>query len=191
MTQSLHQRFTFAEYVLLEEMSTVRHEYLDGQAWAMAGGSPQHAAIAGNVIGHLRQSLKGKRCRVFTSDLRVRVVETGLGTYPDASVICGDIELDSEDPKRHTAVNPIFLLEVLSPTTADYDAGEKLEHYKRIEGLREVLLVSSSERSVTHWQRERGGEWTASTVLARGEVELRSIGCILPLDEIYFDPLEA
>lgn len=136
MTQSLHQRFTFAEYVLLEEMSTVKHEYLDGQAWAMAGGSPQHAAIAGNVIGHLRQSLKGKRCRVFTSDLRVRVVETGLGTYPDASVICGDIELDSEDPKRHTAVNPIFLLEVLSPTTADYDAGEKLEHYKRIESLR-------------------------------------------------------
>jgi Uma2 family endonuclease len=83
MTQPVRQLFSFAEYVLMEEMSTVKHEFAGGQVWAMAGGTPEHAAIAGNVIGYLREALRSKPCRVFTSDLRIRVVATGLGTYPD------------------------------------------------------------------------------------------------------------
>ncbi len=190
MTEPVRQLFSFADYVLLEEMSTVKHEFLYGQVWAMAGGTPEHAAIAGNLIGHLRQALKGKPCRVFTSDLRIRVSATGLGTYPDASVICGQLELDPEDQKGHTVTNPTLLVEVLSPSTEHYDSTEKLEHYKQIPSLREVLLVHSEQRRVTRWHRTDEG-WTSETQSGGGVVALTSVGCELPLDEVYFDPLRA
>ncbi len=188
VSQPARQLFSFPEYVLLEQMSTVKHEYLEGEVWAMAGGTPEHAAIAANVIRLLGERLRGKRCRVFTSDLRIRVRETGLGTYPDASVICDEVELDPEDPKGHTAVNPILLVEVLSPSTQDYDAGEKLEHYRRIPSLREILLVSHERRQVTLWSRE-GGAWTSRAAGEGERVELTGLGCELSVDEIYFDPL--
>jgi Uma2 family endonuclease len=178
----------FDEYVLLEEMSTVKHEFLDGEVWAMAGGTPDHAAIAGNVITLLSAGLRGKRCRVFTSDLRIRVMQTGLGTYPDASVICDRIELDPEDHKGHTAVNPTVLVEVLSPSTEDYDRGEKLDHYKRIPSLREVMLVAHETRQVIVW-RHSGESWVSSAVGDGGVVELESVGCVLPVEQIHFDPL--
>lgn len=94
MGEPAHHRFTFDQYLMLEEDSGSKHEFLDGQVWAMSGGSPDHAAVAGNVLTLLNVQLSGKKRRVFTSDLRVRVVATGLGTYPDVSVVCGRIELD-------------------------------------------------------------------------------------------------
>jgi len=156
--------------------------------WAMAGGTPEHAAIAGNVIGLLRTALQGKRCRVFTSDLRIRVNATGLGTYPDAAVICDAVELDPTDPKGHTATNPVFLLEVLSPSTKDYDQGEKLDHYKRIASLREVILVSPEERTIVLW-RNTGEHWTSMTLRGSDSVELESLECSLSVEDIFFDPL--
>lgn len=188
MTQPARQLFSFDEYVLLEEMSTVKHEFLDGEVWAMAGGTPEHAAIAGNVIGLLRTALRGKRCRVFTSDLRIRVRATGLGTYPDASVVCGEIERDPEDPKGHTVLNPTLLVEVLSPSTEDYDRGEKLEHYKQIESLRAVMVISHDTRRVAVWTREVAG-WAVKHVVDGEAANLASIDCSLPVAEIYFDPL--
>lgn len=182
------QFFTFDEYVRLEEMSTVKHEFLDGEVWAMAGGTPDHAAIAGNVIALLQAGIAQRPCRVFTSDLRIRVRETGLGTYPDASVICQQVELDPEDPKGHTAVNPTVLVEVLSPSTEAYDRGDKLDHYKRIPSLREVLLVEHGSRRVDVWRRTDQG-WASSTATDGGTVRLESIDCELPVDGIYFDPL--
>jgi len=119
---------TFAEYVALEKMSTVRHEYLDGAVWAMAGGSPEHAGIAGNVVALLSTQLREQPCRVFGSALKGRVVATGLGTYPDVSVVCGHLELDPDDTKGHTVTNPRLVVEVLSPSTEEYDRGEKLAH---------------------------------------------------------------
>lgn len=106
MGEPAHHRFTFDQYLMLEEDSGSKHEFLDGQVWAMSGGSPDHAAVAGNVLTLLNVQLSGKKCRVFTSDLRVRVVATGLGTYPDVSVVCGRVELDPEDAKRHTVITP-------------------------------------------------------------------------------------
>src|SRR5439155_18899105 len=100
------------------------HEFLDGVVWPMAGGSPDHAGIAANVARLLGNQLAGQPCRVFTSDLRVRVKATGLGTYPDVTVICGQLEFDPEDPKRHTVTNPRMIVEVLSPSTEEYDRGE-------------------------------------------------------------------
>jgi Uma2 family endonuclease len=123
-----HHRFTFEDYLRVEEDSIIRHEFLDGRIWAIAGGTPEHARSCANVIAQLSVGLAAQRCSVFTTDLRIRVRATGLATYPDVSVICGQVELDPSDPRRHTAVNPRLLVEVLSPSTEDYDRGEKLEH---------------------------------------------------------------
>lgn len=189
MTHLARKVFTFEEYVQLEEGSPIRHEYLDGVVYAMAGGSPDHAAVAGNVIGLLRVALAGKRCRVFTSDLRIRVQDTGLATYPDTSVVCDQLEIDPEDPKGHTALNPIVVCEVLSPSTEDYDRGEKLAHYKRIGSLREVILIAHDDRRVDVWRRA-GERWTQFTFRSGEHVRLDSIQCSLEVDEIFRNPLE-
>lgn len=181
-------RFTFDEYVRLEEEGSIKHEFLDGVVYAMAGGSPDHAAIAANIIGMLWNAVEGRPCRVFTADLRVRVVETGLGTYPDASVVCGSLELDPQDTKGHTAVNPVALVEVLNPTTEDYDRGEKLGHYKRIPSLQEVMLVAHDERRVDLWRRTPSG-WTQLIFPEGEDVRLESLDCELAVEAVYRDPL--
>ena len=189
MSQLARHPYSFDEYVELEEMSPIKHEYLDGAVWAMAGGSPEHAAVAANVIARLSEALRGRRCRVFSSDLRIRVGQTGLGTYPDASVICDDVELDPEDRKGHTALNPTLLVEVLSPSTEAYDRGEKLGHYKRIPSLREVVLVAHDERRLELWRRTDAG-WTQLTVRTGQSLILESLGDVaLTVDDVYFDPL--
>jgi Uma2 family endonuclease len=124
---------------------------------------------------------------VFSSDLRVRVRATGLATYPDVTVICGQLELDPEDPKGHTATNPVLVVEVLSPSTEAYDRGEKLEHYRQIPSLQEVVLVHHESRHVEVWRRAGGG-WTP-TAYDQGEVDLRSVNTRLPIGEIYRNPL--
>jgi Uma2 family endonuclease len=178
------QRYSFAEYVELESISPVRHEFLDGHVWAMTGGSPDHAAIAVNVSSLLRAALRGGSCRVFSSDLRIRVVETGLGTYPDVSVVCGPLELDAADPRGHTVTNPVLVVEVLSPSTEDYDRGEKLAAFKRIASLREVVLVAHDERRLEIWRRV-GAIWTTEIVRGDAVARLESVPCELPLGEVY------
>jgi Uma2 family endonuclease len=193
MFASQRPRLTFAEYALIEEDSPVRHEFQDGQAWAMAGGSREHAAIAANILGILASQLRGRPCQAHTSDLRIRITASGLATYPDASVICGKAELDPEDPRGHTVLNPGVLIEVLSPTTEVYDRGEKLDEYKRIPSANEILLVAQKERRVEIWRRTREGKWEdrwESQVHVEGEVALASIGCVLSVDDIYRDPLK-
>ena len=186
--QLARQRFTFEAYVDLEADSTVKHEFLDGQVRAMSGGSPRHAAIASTIIRLLGQGLAGKRRQAYTSDLRIRASKTGLGTYPDASVICGTVTLDPADRHGHSATNPTVLVEVLSPSTEGYDRGEKLAHYQTIDTLREVMLVAHDERRVDLWRRFED-HWTQLTFGPDDVVILDSIGCALPVADIYFDPL--
>ncbi len=188
MTLLARQIFSFDAYVDLEASSPIKHEFLDGQVWAMAGGSPEHAAVAATVIGLLGRALVGQRCRVFTSDLRIRVASTGLASYPDAAVICGAVALDPDDRKGHTAINPTLLVEVLSPTTEDYDRGEKLAHYKRIESLREIMLIAHDEHRVDLWRRA-GDHWTQLTFGPTDAVKLESVACSLLVADLYFDPL--
>ncbi len=190
MSEAARQLFSFYDYILVEEMSTIKHEFLDGQVWAMAGGTPEHAAVAAKVISLLDRQLEGQPCRVFSSDLRIRVQATGLGTYPDASVICGHLELDPEDPKRHTVTNPRVLVEVLSPSTADYDRGEKLTHYQQITSVEDIVLVSHEARRIDVWSRS-GSDWKLSTVEETGTIKLSSVSCELSLDEVYRDPLSS
>ena len=109
-------RYAYAEYRRFEEATDAKHEYVDGEILAMAGGTPEHAALAAAVIAEVSRQLAGGPCTAFTSDLRIRVRATGLATYPDAAVICGEVERDPQDP--NAAVNPIVLVEVLSDSTA-------------------------------------------------------------------------
>jgi len=181
-----HHRHTYGEYLALEEHANVRHEFFDGEIYAMAGGTPEHAAICVNVSTALTVQLRGRGCRVHSSDLRIRVLETGLATYPDVTVVCARAELDPEN--RNTITNPVVLVEVLSPGTAAYDRGEKLAHYKRIPSLREVVLVAHDERLIEVWRREDTGPWTRSEVRS-GSLRLTSIDCTLEVADVYRDEL--
>lgn len=185
-----HQRFTFEDYLALEETSTVKHEFLDGIVWAMAGGTPDHGALAANLIVLLGSQVRDRPCRVFTSDVRIRIKATGLATYPDVSVICGEQQTDPDDPRGDTIVNPRVVAEVLSPSTEDYDRGEKLAHYKRIPSLEEILLVAHEERRIELWRRE-SDHWTVHVSRGEDSASVTSIGAELPLREVYRNPLDA
>jgi Uma2 family endonuclease len=189
MIQAAHHIFTFDEYLVLEQDSGIKHEFLGGQVWAMSGGTPEHAAVTANVTTLLSNALRNQACRTYSSDLRMRVQATGLGTYPDVTVICGHLELDPEDPKKHTAINPRVLVEVLSPSTEDYDRGEKLGHYKKIPTVAEVVLVAHDRQEVEIVRREADGSWSREIARAGEVARLASIGCELPVAEIYRDPL--
>jgi Uma2 family endonuclease len=182
-----NHHYTYRDYLRLEADANVKHEFLAGEIYAMAGGTPEHAAIAMNVGTALNLQLRGRPCRVFSSDLRVRVLATGLTTYPDVSVVCGQLERDPED--RNTAINPTLLVEVTSPSSEDYDRGAKLAHYQQIPALREIVVVSHRERRIEVHRRDDSGAWS-DQALGPGEVAaLASVSCELPVDEVYRDEL--
>lgn len=181
-----HQRkFTIDDFVSLEAYANVKHEYLAGQIWAMAGGTPEHGTWAANVIGTLAAHLRGKPYRVQTSDVRIRVQATGLDTYPDVSVVCGPALRDDGD--RNAIVNPALLFEVTSPGTEDYDRGDKLEHYKAIPSLKEVVLVAHDARRIDVVSRDDGGAWIMRSATAGETLRLASIDCDLAVDDVYLD----
>jgi Uma2 family endonuclease len=182
-----HVHHTYGEYLALEEESSTRHEYLDGEIYAMAGGTPDHAALAAAAIGILRGGLP-PGCRVFTSDLRVRIAETGLSTYPDGAVVCGKSARAGDDALA--VVNPVLLIEVTSPSTEEYDRGEKLRNYQYLPSLREVLIMSHREPRVTLVRRQDDGRWTSSDVRGGESVALVSVGRSISVDDIYRDGLE-
>jgi Uma2 family endonuclease len=179
---------TYAEYLAFEAASDVRHELLRGEVYAMAGGTPEHAALAAAFIGELLAALRGRPCRVYSSDLRVRIRETGLTTYPDASVACGRAELDPEDP--NALVNPVVLVEVLSASTEAYDRGSKSAHYRRIPSLREYVLVAQDEPRIEVYRRTEQGRWELLEARAGEAIELASLGVALDVSAVYDDPLQ-
>lgn len=181
-------RYTYREYLSLENGANVRHEFLDGEIYAMAGGTREHAAICANLTSSLGGQLRGKGCQVHSSDLRIRVLESGLATYPDVTVVCRSAEVDPED--RNTIVNPVLLIEVLSPSTAAYDRGEKLGHYRRIPSLREVVLVAYDERLIEVWRREAEDTWVRREARS-GTLQLTAVPATLSVDEVYRDELAA
>jgi Uma2 family endonuclease len=178
-----HHRHSFQDYLAVEEISTVRHEYLDGEIYAMAGGSVLHAALAAATLAALHRQLGG-RCRVYSSDLRIRVRATGLASYPDVTVVCGGAETDPES--ADTIINPTLVVEVLSPGTRDYDLGEKFEHYRRIPSLTAVLYVSQDARQLEIRERT-DDEWKITKAIGGGQVSIASLGCRLEVDALYAD----
>jgi Uma2 family endonuclease len=186
MVSAERRHYTFREYLELEAKSDTRHEYFNDEIYAMAGGSPEHGRLAAMVIGLLHQQLRGQPCVTFTSDVRIRVRATGFTTYPDVSIVCGGLERDGED--KDAVVNPTVLLEVLSPSTENYDREDKFSHYRRIASLKAYVLVSQREQRVEVFTRNADGTWTLRDVV-EGIAKIDCIGCDLPLRELYRDPL--
>ena len=176
-------RYSYTDYLALEEASNVKHEYYDGEIYAFAGGTPDHAALAANLIVAFRAGVGDRPCRVFSADLRVRVLATGLATYPDVTVVCGSLERDPES--RFTVVNPTLVAEVLSDGTEDYDRRKKLEHYKQIPSLQECLLVSHRRPQVEVWRRRSASEWERQTGGPGDRLHLASLDCEIAVDDIY------
>lgn len=185
MTVGREVHYTYAEYLALEASSSVRHEYWRGEIYAMAGGTPDRAALAAALIGALHGRVP-PTFRVFSSDLRVVVEATDLTTYPDVSVVCGKSARSSKDPIAVT--NPVFIAEITSPWTEDYDRGEKLRSYQTIPGVREILLVSHRGPRVTVHRRTADG--FAVFEVERGELVLESVGVTIDVDALYAGGLE-
>lgn len=181
MAQPVHSvRFSLADYVAFERTSNVKHEYWAGQIYAMAGGTPEHAALAASVSGLLFAQLQSSACRLYSSDLRVRAGD--LVTYPDGSVVCGPPERDALDSS--TALNPRVIVEVTSPSTEVYDRTEKLERYQQIPSLQAIVIVSHSEPRLELWTRSALG-WDHALATQTGRVELPVIGASLVVSEVY------
>ncbi len=176
-------RYSLEDYLGVEEMSSVRHEYLDGEIFAMAGGTPEHAALSAAIVVMLGSRLRGTPCRPYSSDLRVRVQATGLMTYPDAAVICGEPERDSLSPTH--VINPTVLVEVLSASTEEYDRGEKREHYQKIDSLKAYVLIAQDRVSVEVYAREPDGSWSHRIHERGANVELPLAGLTFGVDELY------
>lgn len=179
-----YHSYTYREYLALEAGANVKHEFFNGEIYAMAGGTPEHAALTLAIGASLLEQLRSGGCRVFSSDLRVRVLATGLTAYPDVSVICGPLQRDPESDA--TVTNPKLLVEVLSEGTAAYDRGEKLEQYKLIDSLQAVLLFSQGSRRVELHERSSQG-WRTEVFAGDQLVRLPSIGAELSLARVYDD----
>jgi Uma2 family endonuclease len=183
---SQHRRYTLEEYYQFEAGSEQRYEYYGGEIVAIAGGSPEHALIILNVGGEMRTRLKGSSCRAYSNELRIRIPGTPLHLYPDASVICGALQLDPDETPARTALNPRLLVEVLSPSTERRDKGEKFRRYLQIETLEEYVLVYQDRPRVESYFRQNGGTWLFSAAVGIDvSVELRSLKIQIPLAEIY------
>ena len=174
--------FTECEYLDRENASETKHEFINGEIVTRAGSIPAHAQLAANVISALGQRLRGGPCRVFTSDLRVNVADTGMYTYPDVTVLCGPTELRPGD--SNTVRNPTLLVEVLSAATELHDRGAKWAHYRHLASLKEYLLVSQDSRHVEHFRRVETG-WLLTEYDAGAAMPLPALGIEVPVAEIY------
>ena len=176
------RRFTYAEYLAYERDAAMKHEFDDGEIYAMAGGSRRHNALASRVSAALEAGRK-PGCIAFQSDQRVRVLATGKTTYPDASLVCGPIEGDPSDPDGSTITNPTLIVEVLSPSTEQDDRGNKWRHYQLLPSLQEYVLISQTDARVERYRRLAAGGWEYNDVTA-GTVALLS-GATLDLAALY------
>ncbi|MBE0544443.1 MAG: Uma2 family endonuclease [Verrucomicrobia bacterium] len=178
------RHLTEAEYLAIERAAEFKSEFFDGEMFAMAGGSPMHSLIATNLAREVGNRLKGRPCVPFNSDLRLKIMATGLHTYPDLSVVCGPLEF--ADQEEDTIINPTLLAEVLSDSTEGYDRGKKFEHYRQIPTLREYLLVSQKEPRIEQFVRGDDGEWRLREAAGmEAEIQLPSLQITLPLAEVF------
>jgi Uma2 family endonuclease len=177
---------TYADYCAFEREAAVKHEYLRGEVFAMAGGTIEHGRLSVRITYLLSRALEGRPCRVLPSDVRVRIEATDLDTYPDASVVCGPVQTTAADV--HAIINPILLVEVLSDSTEAYDRGQKASHYRRIPSLRAYLLVSQHEPRLELQVHQADGRWTLIEAGAGERLELEPLGIALDVDEVYREP---
>jgi Uma2 family endonuclease len=177
-------KMTAEEYLAGERASQVRHEFLDGAVFCMAGANRKHNQICSNLVRILGNRLSGRPCSVYSSDMRVKSEKSGKYSYPDVVVAC-EVER-FEDENEDTLLNPIVIVEVLSDSTEAYDRGDKFFHYRQIDSFVEYVLVSQKSRHVERFVRQADNSWSYSELGAdRDALELSSIGCRLSLKDLY------
>jgi Uma2 family endonuclease len=184
---------TPGEYLELERKSEFRNEYIAGRIFAMSGASRRHGLIAGNLFRELSSQMRGRTCEAHMNDLRVKVSPTSMYTYPDIVAVCGEVLL--EDEHLDTLLNPTLIVEVLSESTEAYDRGEKFAHYRRLDSLREFVLVAQDKIRIEHFRRE-GEEWILSEVSGpEATLHLGSIDCHVAVaavcEKVEFDQAES
>jgi Uma2 family endonuclease len=171
------------EYLAFERASDQKHEYADGEVFAMAGASRRHSLLTANVLRELGNALLDRPCEVHTPDMRVKIASRGRYVYPDASVVCGEPVF--EDAEVDTLVNPKLVVEVLSDSTEGYDRGDKFMQYRTIPSFTDYVLVSQNAVRVEHFQRRADGRWLL-TIAGPGEkLVLESVGITLDVDRLY------
>ena len=175
---------TPAEYLRVERSADRKHEYHDGELFAMGGASRAHALIVTNLVATLAGQLRGRPCSVYSNDLRVKISRTGLYTYPDVLIACGEQRFDDEH--QDTLLNPVVIIEVLSPSTESYDRGKKFAHYRTLDSLQEYVLVAQDEPRIEHYARQPDGNWLLREAsYLTEEVALPCVGCTLRLADVY------
>jgi Uma2 family endonuclease len=176
--------YTIQEYLEMEKDSLEKHEYYKGEIFAMAGAGTRHNVIFKNIFGNLFIGLKGKRCQPYGSDFRVHIPENTLFTYPDISIYCGDVTISKED--EDTATGPTAIIEILSPSTKNYDRGEKFMLYRGIPALKEYILVDSESIHVEHFSLNKEGLWQLKEHNTPEEkIVIETLNVQLPLEDIY------
>jgi len=178
------QKWTVEEYLAMERASEEKHEFLDGEIYLMSGASFNHNQIVGRTLGLLFVQLQNGPCDVLPSDMRVKVNDSGLYTYPDIIVICGEPKV--EETEQDTLLNPTVIIEVLSPSTESYDRGKKFQHYRALDSLQEYVLIAQDQARIERYLRQPSGEWLLSDAVGlEAVIDLPSIQCKLALADVY------
>jgi Uma2 family endonuclease len=183
---SLHpqQHYSPQEYLELERKAEYKSEYFSGEIFAMSGASERHNLIVMNVAAALHNQFRGRPCKVYASDMRVKVSQTGLYTYPDVVAVCEEAQL--EDDQLDTLLNPTVLIEVLSKSTEAYDRGDKAGHYRKLSSLAEYVLISQDKHHIEHYARQPNNHWLLSEASDLKEtLVLPSLSASLVLSDVY------
>lgn len=191
MSQRLLTYISSEEYLRRERLAEYKSEYLNGEIFAMTGASRQHNRVTVNISSSLNAQLRGRTCEVYAVDMRLKVRASGLYTYPNVAVVCGEPEF--EDSEFDTLLNPTVLFEVLSQSTERYDRMAKTFYYRSIDSLVEHVLVAQHKVHVEQFVRQTSGEWLLIEYTSPEQiVTLASIECSLQLTDVYdkvsFDP---
>jgi Uma2 family endonuclease len=183
MTRLAETSYTAEQYLSLERSADHKSELVNGRIYSMSGASRRHNLIVLNIGSELRAQLRGRDCEAYVNDMRVKVRRTTMYTYPDVVALCDRPEL--EDGHGDTLLNPSVIIEVLSDSTEKYDRGEKFAHYRKLESLREYILVSQDKIRVEQYVRH-GEHWVLSEISDPGDaLRLESLGCEVALRDIY------
>jgi Uma2 family endonuclease len=184
MPSQAQKRYTAEEYLALERQAQYKSEYCAGEIFAMAGASRWHNLIVANVIGELRLQLKGRPCTTYPSDMRVKISPTGLYTYPDVTVVCGEAQF--EDTRQDTLLNPTLIVDVLSESTEAYDRGGKFAHYRKLPTLLEYVLITQTKPHIEHYIRQPDHRWLLEEAEGlHSTIHFPAIDCHLSLAEAY------
>lgn len=185
MTALPKHRYSIEDYIAFDHQAEDRYEYFDGEIVCMSGGSLSHNRIMSNLMTSLANQLAGSGCEVLPSEMRIKVPTARPYRYPDVVVVCGEPEIETLQGQE-LLVNPVLLIEILSPSTAAYDQGEKFIGYQSIPTFREYVLVAQARAQITHYTRQPDGQWLRNDLVGiKNIIALSSIGCTLTFEQIY------